>query len=245
MQVGIIGAGAIGSILARRLVDHGHQVLLANSRGPDSLAALAQRLGAMAVTVGDAARAADLVIVSIPEKSILDLPPGLFEGVGPEVPVIDTGNYYPFRDGVMEALEHGEPESRWVATQLGRPVVKVFNNIMAPSLAAKGKEKGAAGRVALPIAGDDAAAKAKAAVVVELMGFDAVDAGTIEESWRQQPGSPVYCTDWDAAGVRAALSAAERSRLAELRDLMIEKVFAMPADATLEERVEAARGIFS
>jgi predicted dinucleotide-binding enzyme len=242
MQVGIIGAGAIGSILARRLVEHGHDVLLANSRGPDSLAALAQELGAQAVTAGDAARAADLVIISIPQKSILDLPPGLFAGV--EVAVIDTGNYYPFRDGVIGALEHGEPESRWVASQIGRPVVKVFNNIMAPSLASNGKAKGAVGRTALPIAGDDVAAKAKAAEVVELMGFDVVDAGTIAESWRQQPGSPVYCTDWDAAGVRVALAAADWSRLPAIRDLMIQKLFSMPEETTLEERVEAARALF-
>ncbi len=244
MEIGIIGAGAIGSILARGLVRNGHQVRIANSRGPESLTELAAELGAQAVNVSDAVRAADLVIISIPEKSILDLPPGLFDGVGREAAVIDTGNYYPFRDGVIEALEGGQTESGWVATQIGRPVVKVFNNIVAHSLANKGHAKGAPSRVALPVACDNDAAKAKAMEVVELMGFDSVDAGTLEQSWRQQPGSPVYCTDRDADGVRAGLRAADRSRLAELRDLTITKVFALPPAANPEDMVAAFRSAF-
>lgn len=243
MQIGIIGAGRIGSTLARGLVKNGHRVRLANSRGHESLAEFARELGAEAINACDAVHAVDLVIISIPERSVQSLPPAFFEGIRSEVVVIDTGNYYPFRDGIIDALEGHQPESGWVAAQIGRPVVKAFNNIVAHSLGNKGKLKGAPGRIALPIAGDDAA-KAKAAEVVELMGFDAVDAGSIEESWRQQPGSPVYCTDWDADGVRAALHTTDRARLAELRELTIKKVFALPVGAHPEDMVMAFRSAF-
>ena len=125
--------------------------------------------------------------------------------------VVDTGNYYPsFRDGTIEEIESGLTESGWVAKHLGRPVVKVFNNIMAHSLAEGGLPQGAKGRIALPVAGDDSRAKAVVIGLVDALGFDGIDAGTLDESWRQQPGTPVYCTDYDADGVRRALSVADR-----------------------------------
>lgn len=213
MRIGIIGAGNIGGNLTRRFAALGHEVSVANSRGPETLASLAQETGATAVSVQDAVRDKDLIVVTIPEKRIPDLPSGLFAGVGPDVVVVDTGNYYPQqRDGRIEDIENGMPESRWVERQLGRPVIKAFNNIYARHLLERGQPQGRPGRIALPVAGDDPRAKAVVLRLVDELGFDGVDAGGLDESWRQQPGSPVYGTDHDAEGVRRALAEASRER---------------------------------
>jgi 8-hydroxy-5-deazaflavin:NADPH oxidoreductase len=154
-----------------------------------------------------------VVIVSIPVKNVPRLPPKLFEGVPDEVVVVDTGNYYPQqRDGRIDPIEKGATESRWVADRLGRPVVKAFNNIYARHLLERGKPKGAAGRIALPVAGDDKRAKDVVIRLLDQLGFDGVDAGSLDESWRQQPGTPVYGTDLDVAGVRNALAEAKPER---------------------------------
>jgi predicted dinucleotide-binding enzyme len=212
MKIGIIGAGHIGGTLTRRLRELGHDVSVANSRGPDSLADLAKETGAKAVPVAEAARDKDLVIVTIPVKNLPALPRDLFANTPKSTVVVDTGNYYPQRDGRIDAIEGGTAESRWAAQQLGRPVVKAFNNIYAQHLMERGKPKGAAGRIALPIAGDDAAAKEVVFRLVDELGFDPVDAGGLDESWRQQPGTPVYGADFDAAGVRRGLSEAPPER---------------------------------
>jgi predicted dinucleotide-binding enzyme len=154
MKIGIIGAGNIGGNLTRRLTALGHEVSVANSRGPETLAPLAQETGATAVSVAEAVRDKDLIVVTIPEKHIPDLPAGLFDEVGADVVVIDTGNYYPQqRDGRIEEIENGMPESRWVERQLGRPVIKAFNNIYARHLLERGQPRGTPGRIALPVAG--------------------------------------------------------------------------------------------
>jgi 8-hydroxy-5-deazaflavin:NADPH oxidoreductase len=218
MRIGIIGAGNIGGTLARRLTPLGHQVSIANSRGPNSLAAFARETGARPVTAEDAARAGDVVIISIPLKNIAQLPRDLFTGVPDSVVVVDTGNYYPRqRDGRIDPIERGATEARWVADQLGRPVVKAFNNIYARHLLERGKPTGTAGRIALPIAGDDPRAKEVVTRLLDELGFDAVDGGGLDESWRQQPGTPVYGTDFDAAGVRRGLADAKQERPAEFR----------------------------
>lgn len=218
MKIGIIGAGHIGGTLARRLTALGHEVSIANSRGPDTLTELARETGAKPVTVEQAARAGEVVIVTIPEKNIRDLPADLFKGVPDDVVVVDTGNYYPRnRDGLIEEIEAGMPESRWVSERLGRPVIKAFNNIFARSLAEGGKPRGTKGRIALPIAGDDQKAKAVVMKLVDELGFDPIDAGTLDESWRQQPGTPVYTKDYDAEGVRRALAEASPERPAAFR----------------------------
>jgi predicted dinucleotide-binding enzyme len=218
MRIGIIGAGNIGGTLARRLAALGHQVSIANGRGPESLAAFGRETGARPVTVEEAARAGDVVIVSIPLKNIAKLPRDLFKGVPDSVVVVDTGNYYPRqRDGRIDPIEHGTTEARWVADRLGRPVVKAFNNIYARHLLERGKPRGTPGRIALPIAGDDARAKEVVTGLLDQLGFDAVDGGGLDESWRQQPGTPVYGTDFDAAGVRRGLAEAKQERPAEFR----------------------------
>lgn len=218
MKIGIIGAGQIGGALTRRLTQLGHQVSVANSRGPASLAELAKETGARAVTAAEAARAGEVVVVTIPEAKIRDLPKDLFAGVPSEVVVVDTGNYYPReRDGRIDEIEAGTTESRWVEQQLGRPVVKAFNNIYAQHLLELGRPAGSAGRIALPVAGDDARAKQIVLQLVDQLGFDGVDAGGLDDSWRQQPGTPVYATDFDSAGVKRALADAKRERTPQWR----------------------------
>lgn len=218
MKIGIIGAGEIGGTLTRRLTQLGHEVSVANSRGPESLTPLAKETGAKAVTAREAARAGEVVIVTIPEAKVRDLPKDLFADVPDDVVVVDTGNYYPrHRDGRIAEIEEGMTESRWVAQQLGRPVVKAFNNIYAKHLMENGKPKGAPGRIALPVAGDDSRAKNIIIELLDDLGFDGVDAGGLDESWRQQPATPVYTTDLDAEGVRRALGEASKERKPEWR----------------------------
>ncbi|MCQ9156830.1 NAD(P)-binding domain-containing protein [Acidomonas methanolica] len=216
MKIGIIGAGQIGGALTRRPTALGHTVLVANSRRPETLRDLAAETGATAVTSREAVKNVDLIVVTIPEKNIPDLPSDLFADVPRAVPVIDTGNYYPReRDGRIAAIEAGLPESRWVEKTLGHPVIKAFNNIRALHLLENGKPAGTPGRIALPVAGDDEAAKAIVLELVNDLGFDPVDTGSLDDSWRQQPGTPVYGTDLDAAGVKKALAEARPERTAQ------------------------------
>ena len=218
MKIGIIGAGQIGGTLARRFTALGHEVSIANSRGPETLAALAKETGAKVATATEVARAGEVIVVTIPEGRIPQLPKDLFGGVPDSVVVIDTGNYYPQqRDGRIAEIEAGLPESQWVERQLGRPVVKAFNNIYAKHLLELGRPAGAASRIALPVAGDDPSAKALVMRLVDELGFDAVDAGGIDQSWRQQPGTPVYGKDLDAKGVRLALAEASSKRRSQFQ----------------------------
>ena len=166
MRIGIIGAGNIGGNLTRRFTQLGHEVYVANSRGPETLAGLARATGAKAVTPSEAARKGEVVIITIPEKNIPKLPDDLFSDASATAVIVDTGNYYPQRDGLLSDIESGTTESRWVSQQLGRPVVKAFNNIYAKHLLELGKPRGAPGRIALPVAGDDKRAKD---VVIKLL----------------------------------------------------------------------------
>jgi len=218
MKIGVIGAGMIGSTLARRLTALGHEVVIANSRGPETLLELAAETGARAVTANEAARNGEIVIVTIPQRAVPDLPRDLFAGVSEDVVVVDTGNYYPARDGRLDAIEHGQVESAWVAEHLGRPVVKAFNNIVFQSLLENGRPEGATGRIALPVAGDLPEARQKVMRLVDELGFDPVDAGSLDDSWRQQPGTPCYAADFEAPRLKDALAAADRSRLPEYRN---------------------------
>ncbi|MET3806280.1 putative dinucleotide-binding enzyme [Nakamurella sp. UYEF19] len=218
MKIGIIGAGQIGGTLTRRLTALGHQVAVSNSRDPETLADLATETGATAVWANQAANDADLVIVSIPQKNVPDLAGDLLAGAEPGTPVIETNNYYPKqRDGLIQEIESGTPESVWVAKHLGVPVVKVFNGIWWKHLLNRGKPQGAEGRIALPIAGADGPAKQAAFALVEELGFDAVDGGTLEESWRQQPGTPVYGHDYGIDETITALAATEPDRPEEFK----------------------------
>ena len=218
MKIGIIGAGSMGVTLGRHLVKLGHDVAIANSRGPESLALLAAEMGATPASVVDAAKAGQIVILAIPTKAVADLPRDLFANVPDSVVVVDIGNYHPeLRDGRIDAIERGLLDSQWVAQQIGRPVVKAFNNIFAKSLLERGVPKGTAGRLALSVAGDSPGARAAVLRLVDDLGFDPVDAGELDNSWRQQTGTPAYCKDLDATALRRALAEADRTRIAEYR----------------------------
>ncbi|WP_394326912.1 NADPH-dependent F420 reductase [Actinoplanes awajinensis] len=218
VRIGIIGAGFIGGTLTRRLTALGHQVHVANSRAPETLADLAAETGATAVLAADAATDADLVIVSIPQKNVPDLAPGIVDRRKPGAPVIETNNYYPRqRDGLIAEIEAGLTESAWVAKLIGAPVYKVFNGIYWKHLLSKGTEAGTPGRIALPVAGAPGAGQDLVFRIVDELGFDPVDGGPIEESWRQQPGTPVYGKDYDADGTRRALAEAPAERPADFR----------------------------
>ena len=218
MRVGIIGAGGMGATLARHLTKLGHLVSIANSRGPESLTALAAETGSTPVSVVEAAKVGEIVIVAIPTKAVTDLPPGLFADVPESVVVIDVGNYHPeLRDGRIDAIDQGMLDSEWVAQQLGHPVIKAFNNILASSLREKHLPRGTHGRIALSVAGDSSDAKERVLRLVDDLGFDPVDAGDLDNSWRLQPGTPAYCRDLEASALRRALAEADRSRIAEYR----------------------------
>ena len=220
MKIGIIGAGHIGGTLAQQLVVLGHEVLIANSRGPETLVDVAASTGARAATHEDAVRDADLVILTIPLGKIPSLPAGLFDTRRPGAPIVDTNNYYGQRDGRIVALLDGTfaAESRWVEQQIGAPVVKAFNNMIAQRLIDLAQPEGAPGRVALPVFGDDPHTKAVVMQLVETLGFDAIDGGSIDESWRIEMGTPGFTTDLGAADLRRALSAAKVEQTARYRE---------------------------
>ena len=207
MRIGIIGSGNIGATLTRRLTALGHDVAVSNSRGPQSLEGLAGETGATAAEPATAARDADLVIVAIPLKAVPDLPAGELAGKL----VVDTGNYYPGRDGEIADIEGGTASSRWVAGHLpGATVVKAFNTMGSGHLLELGRPAGDPDRIGLPVAGDDEVAKRRVLELVETLGFDGLDAGPLDESWRQEPGTPVYGADLGTAAARDALAAAAR-----------------------------------
>ncbi|WP_081792643.1 NADPH-dependent F420 reductase [Rhodococcus wratislaviensis] len=218
MRIGIIGAGQIGGTLTRRLTALGHDVRVSNSRTPETLADLEAETGAKAVLNTEAAEGADLVIVSIPQKNVVDLPTGILAGAADGAPVIETNNYYPQqRDGLIAAIEDGQVESEWVQEHLGVPVFKAFNGIWWKHLLEKGLPEGSSGRIALPVAGDDALKKQVVFDLINQLGFDPVDAGTVEDSWRQQPGTPVYGKNFDREATLKALAQATPERTDEWR----------------------------
>jgi 8-hydroxy-5-deazaflavin:NADPH oxidoreductase len=207
--VGFIGSGHIGGTVARLAVAAGHQVVLSNSRGPATLQELAGEIGpnARAATGTEAAAAGDIVVVAIPVKAVTAVPVEPLAGKT----VIDTGNYYPQRDGNIAELDDGSLTSAELL-QRHLPdahVVKVFNNIFFKHLQALARPTGASDRTALPIAGDDAGAKAAVTEFLDSIGYDALDVGPLAEGWRYQPDTPAYGAPYgtveDPAGAPASV----------------------------------------
>src|ERR1700753_2194605 len=196
--LGLIGSGSIGSTVARLAIDAGLDVVLSNSRGPDTLEELCAELGpqARAAHGAECAVAGDLVLVSIPLKGYPSLPADALD----EKTVLDTGNYYPERDGQIQPLDSRElTDSEYLAELIpGANVVKVFNNIFFKHLLNLARPAGAADRTYLPIAGDDSEAKSAVAAFLDAIGYGTVDDGALSDSWRQQPGTPVYATPYGA-----------------------------------------------
>jgi predicted dinucleotide-binding enzyme len=240
MRIGIIGAGNIGSTLARKLTRAEHSVLIANSRRPETLKDLADETGAKAVTAREATQGVNIVILSIPFGK-LPLVKEIFAGLPDEVIIADTSNYFPVRDGQIPAIDGGQIESIWVSEQIGHPVIKAWNNVLAAILARKGLPAGADGRIALSVAGDDPVAKNVIMSLVEETGFDAIDGGSLGESWRQQPITRAYCSELTADELRAALAAADRARAPERREQMVKEFMALGDKITSEEIVRLHR----
>ena len=214
MKIGIIGAGYIGRALAELASAAGHDAMISNSRGPDTLSSVATATRSKAGTTAEAAAFGDIVFIAIPFKHRDQLDPAAFAGkiVG------DANNYYPGRDGEIAALDaHRTTTSEMMQALLpDAKIVKAFNAILARDLERDGKPAGSAGRRALPIAGDDPAAKALVAQFHESIGFDVVDVGALAEGWRFERAKPGYCIPLDTAGMDAAIAAATRD--AELAD---------------------------
>jgi len=231
MKIGIIGAGQIGGTLIRQYSKTGHQVKMANSGGTEKLKSLALETGAAAVALADVVVDVDIVVIAIPMIGILKLPKDLFKNSSESITIIDTGNYYPIRDGRIEDIENGMPESVWVSNQIQRPVIKAYNNILAGSLVCSGLGKGNSLRLALPIAGDNKQSKDLVSTLVNDSGFDCLDYGTLQDSWRQQPGSPVYCTDLTLAQLKKSIVKARRELLPGRRELGL--AFIMKHDPAL------------
>jgi len=235
MKIGILGVGNIGQIIARRAAAAGHDVKVANSGDPKTVAPSVLETGARAEWTKDVAKDVDVLVLSIPFfrtpalRELVSALPG-------ETVVIDTSNYYPGRAGyyagrdpVVSELDQGQSETEWMQKQLGHPLAKAWNNILSETLAQKNHPKGHPDRLAIAVAADRPRDLELTSELVELTGFDAYHTGSIEESWRHQPGSPAYCTELKASEMAAALAAAERSRLPARRD------FAM---GILEERLK-------
>ncbi|MFL1502486.1 NADPH-dependent F420 reductase [Pseudomonas sp. S191] len=210
MKIGVIGAGFIGRAVAQLALAAGHEVMLSNSRGPQTMSSvLSGILGVQVGSADDAAKYGDVVLVAIPLEHYRSVPAQWLEGKT----VMDANNYYPDRDGHIAVLDRFETTtSRLLAEHLPHAhVVKVFNAIFAPDLTQHGRPHGAPDRRALPVAADDATAKAQVIKLLDELGFDAVDAGGLDESWRFERAKPAYCVPLDQAGLTAALAAAERT----------------------------------
>lgn len=210
--LGIIGAGKIGSNVARAALTHGYDVVISNSRGPDTLGDLVAELGegARAGSVEDAARHGDILVVAVPLKSYRSVPA---DAVGNKV-VIDANNYYPQRDGQIPELDDEQTTSSELlqAHLPDAKVVKAFNQIMAAQIVTDGSEPGTPNRRALAVAGDNETAKSTVAALLDDLGFDVVDAGPLAEGWRYQRDEPAYVLRQNADELRANLAAAKRYR---------------------------------
>jgi 8-hydroxy-5-deazaflavin:NADPH oxidoreductase len=208
--IGLIGAGHIGSQLARLGVAHGYNVVISNSRGPETLSALVEELGPMAraATAAGAAEAGDIVVVTVPLKNYRKVPVAPLAGKI----VIDTNNYYPQRDGQIPELDNESiTTSELLQAHLpASKVVKAFNHIYAAELTTHGQPAGSKNRRALVIAGDDQTAKATVTHLLDEFGFDTVDAGPLKEGWRIQRDTPGYGPRRTAEELRKDLAAAKR-----------------------------------
>jgi predicted dinucleotide-binding enzyme len=247
MKIGIIGVGHIGKTLALKLAEAGHQVMVSNSSGPENIDPAVLATGAQAVTSQQAINDKEVIIISIPLNRIPELR-SLFAAVPQETTVIDTSNYYPARDSKIESIEAGQVESLWVSEQLGRPIAKAWNAIGSHPFSGKAKHAGSADRIAIPIAADRDIDRDITARLVDETGFDAYYTGSLADSWRQQPGAPIYCTDLTAKQIEEIIDSAERDRLPARRDIavaaIVERLSSPTANPDAEYGVRISRAIY-
>lgn len=235
MKIGILGAGNIGKRLASRLAAAGHDVKVAHAGPPDKIPAEALESGARATSAKDAMRCIDVAILSMPYTAYESIKP-LVQALPDETVVIDTANYFPNRDVVISEIEAGKAESVWVQEFIGRPITKAWNTIFMLSLGERGRPKGDPERIAGPVSGDRTRDREVAIALMDDTGFDGFDAGDLADSWRQQPSSPVYCTDLTYEEIAPALASAQRERLSKRRELTA-AVFAERQDDWTAESV--------
>lgn len=220
MKIGVLGAGTIGSTVARKLSAAGHDVKVANSRGPETIDPQILVSGARAVGADEVVQDIEVLVSSIPLNRMAGVAP-LLRRISDDAVLIDTSNYYPARDGRIAAIDDGQVESVWVSEMLGRPVAKTWNAIGSGSLATKGTEKGSPARIAIAVAADRDRDREVAMGLVNDTGFDPFYSGSITDSWRHQPGSPAYSTNLSHEEIEVALALAERDRIPNRRDLQV------------------------
>lgn len=223
MRIAILGAGNVGIPLAKAFAGAGHDVQLANSRGPETIRDLAASLGATAASSADAVKDVEAIVISVNPRSYEQIRP-LLAHVPEDVPVIDTGNYHPLRDGYIAAMDDGQVEAIWISEQLGRPVTKAWNTLTSMTMVEKPGPAGSPGRIAISVAGDDPDARRLAATLTDISGFDPVDIGGLANSWRTQPGNPAYCTELPVEAFRVAVERADAT-IAPIRRNLIHKIF--------------------
>lgn len=224
MNIGIIGAGEIGGTLTRQFTRAGHGVKVANASGIEKLKSIADETGASPVSLTEVITNADVIVISIPFFAARNLPKELFKKIDTNTTIIDTCNYYPIVSGVIQEVEEGMHESVWVSKQIGRSVVKAYNSIFYRSLVHSGRLNGHASRIALPIAGDDKDSKQIVSSLINDSGFDSYDHGTLQDSWRQEPGSPVYCTDLTLKQMKKSIAIARKELLPARRELGLKHI---------------------
>ncbi|AEB28901.1 NADP oxidoreductase coenzyme F420-dependent [Carnobacterium sp. 17-4] len=239
MKIGIIGAGPIGTNIAKKLVNNGHDVKIADTRGLDNMAG--KEISGTHVTVEDVIKNIDILIISLPSHVMPNIRT-IIDQVDKDVIVVDTSNYYPFRDSKIEDIENGMVESLWVSKQLGRPVIKAISNQLAHTLENKGTTEGTSGRIAMTVSGDDQLQKQLVMGLVNDLGFDSVDSGPLSESWRQQPGTPAYCTELTKDELIDALKKANKEKAPLLRDKVMEN---FSPDFTHSDIVNLNREIYN
>jgi predicted dinucleotide-binding enzyme len=218
MKIGIIGTGSIGSLLVCQFTKAGHEVKMVNSSGLEKLKPLAKETGAKPVELADVVKNVDVIVLSIPFGKVANLPKDLFMNVAPEIPIIDTCNYYPVRDGNVKEVDDGMIESLWVSKNIGRPVVKAYQAIMAGPLASTGRPKGSADRIALPVSSNNKHDFQIVSSLINDSGYDVFDGGTLEESWKFQPGGAGYCTDLPLNLFPEAVNLTKKEDLPKKRD---------------------------
>lgn len=208
MTIGIIGAGFVGRAIAKLAIQAGHEVMLSNSRNPQTLFSLKPMIGCEIGTAADAAQFGEIVVIAVPLTAIDALPVELIKGKQ----VLDAVNYYPDRDGKVDILESGKTTtSELLAQHLpGAIITKAFNAIPMTQLESDGLPAGTANRRALPLAGDNEQGKRIAVELYEAFGFDVVDAGSLSEGWRFERGTPAYCVRMSKSELIATLAATKR-----------------------------------
>ncbi|WP_415363808.1 hypothetical protein L1F34_000138 [Mammaliicoccus lentus] len=208
MNIGIIGAGPIGVTISEKLYNLGHNIKIADVRSVSYLEN--KKFKGKAVEIDEVIKHVDILIISIPTQVIPTIKPYI-SNISDDVIVVDTSNYYPFRDGNIKELNDGTVESEWVSEAIGKPVIKAFNNLLAYTLKNKNSTEENEEKIAMAISGDNTEDKKIISELIQSIGFDTVDSGEIKNSWRHQPGTPAYCTELNTEELEIALKVADKN----------------------------------